>query len=242
MQHLLFWRHIHAHQHQRWRILGPADRVSDQTIYRNKVPTLHYQSLSRSFSPGHEKQQNEVWRHTCPTAKGNCNGPLYLRFIDDGLAVWEHHSSSSLDKELLQALKSAINDSGLKWTFTTLSNEVEFMDLTITFEEGAFLTNLYEKPLALHLYIPPHSCHPPGCFNGLVAGMVLRIYRMWSLYCHLSHQRIGQGLYGHLLDRGYPHATIKPLFVKTQNSQEGRRIHVLHQKIHPATQSLVPKG
>ena len=92
--------------------------------------------------------------------------------------MWEHHSSSSLDKELLQALKSAINDSGLKWTFTTLSNEVEFMDLTITFEEGAFLTNLYENPLALHLYIPPHSCHPLGCFSGLVTGMVLKMYHL----------------------------------------------------------------
>ena len=27
--------------------------------------------------------------------------PLYLRFIDDGLAVWEHHSNPSLDKELI---------------------------------------------------------------------------------------------------------------------------------------------
>ena len=51
--------------------------------------------------------------------------PLYLRFIDDDLAVWEHHNNPSLDKELLQAFKVSINDSGLKWTFTTLSNEVE---------------------------------------------------------------------------------------------------------------------
>ena len=40
--------------------------------------------------------------------------PLYLRFIDDGLAVWEHHSNLSLDKELLQAFKVAINNSELK--------------------------------------------------------------------------------------------------------------------------------
>ena len=112
--------------------------------------------------------------------------PLYLRFIDDGLAVWGHHSNPSLDKELLQAFKVAINDSGLKWTFTTLSNDVEFMDLTITLEEGTFLTNLYENPLALHLCIPPHSCHPPGYFNGLVTGMVLRIYCLCSLHCHIK--------------------------------------------------------
>ena len=111
--------------------------------------------------------------------------PLYLRFIDDGLAVWEHHNNPSLDKEVLQAFKVAINNSGLKWTFTTLSNGVEFVDLTITLKEGTFITNLYEKPLALHLYIPSHSCRPPGCFSGLVAGMVLRIYCLCSLYCHI---------------------------------------------------------
>jgi len=138
--------------------------------------------------------------------------PLYLRFIDDGLAVWEHHNNPSFDKELLQAFRVAINDSGLKWTFTTLSNEVEFMDLTITLEDGTFLTNLYEKPLALHLYIPPHSCHPPGCFSGLVTGMVLRIYRLCSLGHHIKGWL--KEFYGHLLDRGYPHAIIKPLFVK----------------------------
>ena len=92
--------------------------------------------------------------------------PLYLRFIDDGLAVWEHCSDTTLDNELIQKFKNVINSSGLKWTFTPLSDEVEFMDLTITLKNGRFLTNLYEKPLALHLYIPPHSRHPPGCFSG----------------------------------------------------------------------------
>ena len=86
------------------------------------------------------------------------------------------------------------------------------MDITITLEEGTLITNLYEKSLALHLYIPPHSCHPPGCFSGLVTGMVLRIYRLCSLHCHIRGWL--KDFYGHLFDRGYPHATITPLFVK----------------------------
>ena len=75
-----------------------------------------------------------------------------------------------LDAELIQNFKTAINNSGLKWTFTPLTNQVEFMDLNISLSKGQFSTNLFEKPLALHLYIPPHSCHPPGCFKGLLTG------------------------------------------------------------------------
>ena len=145
--------------------------------------------------------------------------PLYLRFIDDRLAVWEHHNNPSLDEELFQASKVAMNDSELKRTFISLSNGVEFVTLQLlTLKEGAFLTNLYEKSLALHLYIPPHSCHPPGCFSGLVTGMVLRIYRLCSLHCHIRGWL--KDFYGHLFDRGYPHATIKSLFVKVVRRAE----------------------
>ena len=92
------------------------------------------------------------------------------------------------------------------------------MDLTITLKEGTFLTNLYQKPLALHLYISPPSCHPPGYFSGFVTGMVLRIYRLCSLYCNIKGWL--KDFYGHLLDRGYPRTIIKPLFVKVVRRAE----------------------
>ena len=138
--------------------------------------------------------------------------PLYLRFIDDGLAVWQHSNNKMLDAELIQNFKTAINNSGLKWTFTPLTNQVEFMDLNISLSKGQFSTNLFEKPLALHLYIPPHSCHPPGCFKGLLTGMVLRIYRLCSYKKDVDTWLTS--FYGYLLDRGYPHKFIKPLFLK----------------------------
>ena len=39
---------------------------------------------------------------------------------------------------------------------------------------------MYSKPLALYLYLPPHSCHAPGVLTGLVFGMILRIHRLCS--------------------------------------------------------------
>ena len=93
------------------------------------------------------------------------------------------------------------------------------MDLTITLKEGAFLTNLYEKPLALHLYIPPHSCHPPVCFSNLVTGIVLRIYRLCSLCCHIRGW-LKDFMTTSLAEAKYPHVTIKSLFVKTARRME----------------------
>ena len=136
--------------------------------------------------------------------------PLYLRFIDDGLAVWKHNCNSILDAQLLSEFKDTINASGLKWTFTKPDQKVVFMDLNISMEKGAFSTNLYEKPLALHLYIPPHSCHPPGCFSGLIRGMVLRIYRLCSKRVDRTFWL--KEFYGHLLDRGYPNSFVLPAF------------------------------
>ena len=72
--------------------------------------------------------------------------------------------------------------------------------------------NKDKKFLSLHLYTPPHSCPPLGCFSSLVTGMVLKIYHLCSLYQHVKgwHKEFN----GHLLYRVCPHATIKPLFVK----------------------------
>ena len=68
--------------------------------------------------------------------------PLYLRFIDDGLAVWQHCNNKVLDAEMIQKFKTAINSSGLKLTFTPLNNQVEFMDLNISLSKGQFSTKL----------------------------------------------------------------------------------------------------
>ena len=83
------------------------------------------------------------------------------------------------------------------------------MDLTITIEGREIVTNLYKKPLALHLYIPPHSCHPPRCHESLVTGMILRIFRLRS-----RQQDITSWLtkfYGYLLARGYKNDATLPL-------------------------------
>jgi hypothetical protein len=138
---------------------------------------------------------------------------FYVRFIDDSLAIWKHDRDPAINARNLEEFKKAINKSGLTWTFTDPSAQVDFMDLTIKIEGKRITTNLFEKPLALHLYIPPRSCHPPSCFRSLASGMILRFYRLCTYQKDIRHWL--KKFYGHLLDRGYQHDRILPLFNKS---------------------------
>ena len=72
--------------------------------------------------------------------------PLYLRFIDDGLTVWQHCKDKISDAKLIENFKATINRSGLRWTFTPLDDHMEFMNLNISLDKGHFSTNLFENP------------------------------------------------------------------------------------------------
>jgi hypothetical protein len=58
----------------------------------------------------------------------------------------------------------------------SLTHSTNFLDLTITIKNQHLVTNTFQKPLNLYLYIPPLSAHPISCFKGLITG---EIYRYW---------------------------------------------------------------
>ena len=87
---------------------------------------------------------------------------LYLcRFIDDGVGDWLHDLDPLVDESNRLNFQACLNDSGLKWIFSERMTEVVFMDLQLKIEAKKVVTSLHAKPMALHLYIPPHSCHAP---------------------------------------------------------------------------------
>ena len=88
------------------------------------------------------------------------------RFIDDGCAIQDPPAEISNEESNIKynEFKAVVNNNeGLTWEFTELSNSVNFLDLTLSImPDGQIKTKLFEKPMALHLYIPPHSMQPPG--------------------------------------------------------------------------------
>lgn len=106
---------------------------------------------------------------------------FYLRFIDDVFGIWLSSPNYVADNRQWNNFQDDVNDfHGLPWEFIPRSTTVQFMDLTVSIEGERLSTDLFEKPMALYLYIPPHSTHPPGGINGLITGQMLRIFTLCS--------------------------------------------------------------
>ena len=106
----------------------------------------------------------------------------YRRYIDDGLGCWDRNPSFSMieNSARFDLFKSEVNSFGvnhsffaddnplrpLRWTFSELSKNAIFLDLDIAIRNHSIYTKIYEKKLNLYLYLPPHSCHSPGCLKG----------------------------------------------------------------------------
>ena len=92
------------------------------------------------------------------------------------------------------------------------------MDLTITIQNGHVSTSLFEKPLNLHLYIPPHSAHPPGLLPGIVHSTLFRIFTLCS--DHDDRVLRTRVFFKQLQTRGYKSDQIKSLFYKAITQAE----------------------
>ncbi|EJK61170.1 hypothetical protein THAOC_18387 [Thalassiosira oceanica] len=91
-----------------------------------------------------------------------CNWLLFLkRFIDDGIGIWLHHPDPAEEERRWKEL------GGLAWVFSKRSNQIDFMDVTISLVDNRVEFKLFEKPLALHLYLPPHSSPLPASSRDL---------------------------------------------------------------------------
>ena len=138
---------------------------------------------------------------------------FYCRYLDDTFGLWTHHPDPLTDRQQWQAFQAAMNsNTGLTWEFSPLTDRVDFLDLTITLKEGIITTTLYEKPLNLHLYIPPHSAHAPGLLPGIIYGTLFRIHTLCT-DADDKDQRT-RTFYYRLKARGYQADKLGPLFQK----------------------------
>ena len=114
---------------------------------------------------------------------------------------------------------------------------------------------IFQKSMALHLYIPPNSCHPPGNLGSLVSGMTLRIHRLCSRPSDVNFWL--KEFYSHLRNRGYKQQQIISLMdkaivtadnflkrspwqiekLKREKAKHTKRRVAFHLKFHPSDPS-----
>ena len=180
--------------------------------------------------------------------------PFYGRYIDYGFGVWKHLADATADDAQWSAFQQAINNFGmLRWTFTARSSSINFLDLQITLHpNNTFTTTLYEKPMNLYQYLPPTTAHAPSVLRGFITGLVLRIFRLTTLYA--DQQTAVQNLFDRLLARGYTPNYLCPIFKKAFSLVKQRTtprepldmdstafLHVIHHPFGPSN-ALIQKA
>ena len=175
---------------------------------------------------------------------------FYKRFIDDVFGIWLPHPNPKINSQLWEEFTASMNNyPGLTWEFHKPTNMVDFMDLTISITNGNISMSLYEKPLNLHLWIPPHSAHPPGLLPGIVRSTLFWIFTL----CSDHNDRIFRTkvFFKRLQARGYKSDQIKPLFNKaiaraerysgpTNRATNDNNTVILHLPFHPKRPTIPP--
>jgi hypothetical protein len=133
----------------------------------------------------------------------------HSRFIDDVFFIWIGPMDATWD----QLVKDYDNFGILRWDISQPALSVNFLDLTLTLENGTIWTKTYQKENNPYLYIPPHSSHAPGMIHGIIYSIV-RTYWLqntrpkdfWHFTKLLLQRHVNQG---------WDPAFLRSVFVKT---------------------------
>ena len=139
---------------------------------------------------------------------------FYRRFINDVIGIWCPNKNPEREALEWNEFSDKVNSfPGLTWEFSARAKSIDFMDMTISINNSNKIeTTLFKKRLNLHLYIPPHSAHPPGLLPGIVYGTLFRIFTL----CSTENDKLQKtkGFSKHLIAHGYKGNDIRILFHK----------------------------
>ena len=93
-----------------------------------------------------------------------------------------------------------------------------YLDVTVTINNGRITSSIYEKPLNLHLYITSNSSHAPGTLKSLIFGAFRRAITL-STFPEDRARYLGQLSY-HLRQRGHSPRRISRLYKQAQQKYD----------------------
>ena len=127
--------------------------------------------------------------------------PVMLRFIDDIYAIVLVGGKDGISMQRWKEFKEDLCNFGiLKWDVGNPSLSVNFLDLTVTIEDGTIRSKTYQKPTNLHQYICPNSAHPPWTIKSIISSMLSKYYRQNTDIT--DYWKIAIDFYKYLKDRG----------------------------------------
>jgi len=101
---------------------------------------------------------------------------------------------------------------GMDFLTEPTKTDVIFMDMSLSIEGDKIVSTIYEEKLALYLYIPPHSPHPPGVLVGISMGNALRIHQLCTNEADIKEKL--DTFFERLLNRGHQQSNMLLVFLK----------------------------
>ena len=137
---------------------------------------------------------------------------LFCRFIDDMIGIWIPSSNTTAWEDF----KSTTNNFGiLEWEFEDLTLSCDFLDLTITIEDGIITTKTYQKALNLYQYLMPSSNHNPRQIKGIIYSLVRNYKRQNTHYS--DYKEMVTKLFDRHVARGWDRATMKQYILEADS-------------------------
>ena len=130
-------------------------------------------------------------------SKSNDKPFQYWRYVDDIWGLWTHGEQKL--HEFVNTANNIHKRIKLELRFSTTS--IEFLDLSISLNNGFFKTNLYSKETDKHQYLHITSNHPRKVKESIPYGLGIRLKRICSEETDYENRKTD--LKGHLLKRGY---------------------------------------
>ena len=140
---------------------------------------------------------------------------LYKRQIDNIFGIWiPYPSFPNAWEEFNRDLN---NYSSLHWNTETLSNKVNFLDVTMWIGPSSKVQyRTYQKPMNLFLYIPPNSARPSGVLQSLIHSLI-QTYKCQNTSTR-DFKHFVNLLYKQLRARGHTQDSLLPVFTSAAKS------------------------
>lgn len=136
---------------------------------------------------------------------------LWLRYFDDAFMIWTH-GEHELNQFILY-LNSY--HPTIKFTTTSSTKTVSFLDVLVTIQNGTLQTTLYRKPTDTRQYLHYNSNHPKSCRNAIPLGQALRIRRICSE--QTDYISCLNEMCQDFSNRGYPRSLLNETYKKTED-------------------------
>ncbi|OCT89306.1 hypothetical protein XELAEV_18017926mg [Xenopus laevis] len=166
-------------------------------------------AMGTRFAPSYANLFMGNWENTniLPLLNENMNKNeglvVWKRYIDDCLFIWNGTQNGL--KEFLNGLN--LNNQNIHLTSNYSTESVNFLDLTISAENGKLETCLYRKPTDCNGFIIKKSCHHKKWLNSIPYSQFNRIKRNCSKPS--DYEKECQILSSQLIDKGYDEKLIQ---------------------------------